>query len=181
MHVKIVGQRKGRTEQVEYSGTMDVFQLLDYDDWATAKLLEAVESLSPEQFVQEFAGSLSSVRQQFVHLLLVIDIYRARLAQESVPDVSPESFATPQDLIVYEAQVRRRLDDFINGLEANQLTTIQEYSTRRGLLRASVEQTLLQVVNHGTYHRGQIACLFKLHGVDFEDTDFLIWINQPQA
>ena len=160
---------------------MEVRQLLDYDGWATAQLLEAAGSLSPEQFVQEFAGPLSSVRQQFVHLVFVMDRYRARLSQEPVPDVSPESFATPQDLITYEAQVRRRLKDFIDGLEENELERVQEYATRIGLLRATVEQTLLQMVNHATYHRGQVACLFKLHGVDFADTDFLIWINQPQA
>src|SRR5918997_175737 len=107
---------------------MNPYQLLDYDAWATGRLLEAAESLSPEQFVQEFAGPLSSVRQQFVHLVFVMDRYRARLAQEPAPDVSPESFATPQDLITYEAQVRRRLKDFINGLEENELGRVQEYA-----------------------------------------------------
>jgi uncharacterized damage-inducible protein DinB len=160
---------------------MNVYQLLDYDDWATAKLLKAVGSLSPEQFIQEFAGSLSSVRQQFVHLLLVTDRYRARMAQEAVPDVSPESFAIPQDLITYEAQVRRRLNDFINGLKENDLSRVQEHATRQGSFRASVEQTLQHLVNHATYHRGQVACLLKLHGVDFADTDFIIWLNQTQV
>jgi uncharacterized damage-inducible protein DinB len=132
---------------------MDIYRLLDYDRWATTSLLEAVESLSPEQFVQEFAGSLSSVRQQLVHLLSVTDRYRARLAQEAVPEVATESFATPYDLITYEAQVR---------------------------FRASVEETLVHMVNHATYHRGQIACLLKLHNIDFADTDFIIWINRSQ-
>ena len=160
---------------------MNIYELLAYDGWATAKLLEAVEILSPEQFVHEFAGSLSSVRQQFVHLLSVVDRYRARLAQEVVPDVLPESFATPQDLIIYEAQVRRRLNDFINGLTENELGRVQDHPTRRGSFRASVEQTLIHMVNHATYHRGQIACLLKLHDVDFADTDFIIWVNQPQT
>jgi uncharacterized damage-inducible protein DinB len=159
---------------------MDIYQLLDYDEWATAKLSDAAASLSPEQFVQEFADSLSSVRQQFVHLLLTSDRYRARLAQEPVPDVALESFRTPQDLISYATQVRRRLNDFINGLEENGLDQVQEHKTRRGVFRASIEQTLLHMVNHATYHRGQVACLLKLHGVDFADTDFIIWLNRTQ-
>lgn len=160
---------------------MNLYQLLDYDAWATAKLLEAVESLSPEQFAQEFAGSLSSVRQQFVHLLSVTDRYRARLAQGTVPDVSAESFATPQDLTTYEAQVRRRLNDFIGRLAEDDLSQVQEHETRRGSFRASTEQTLQHMVNHATYHRGQVACLLKLHGVDFADTDYIIWLNQTQT
>jgi uncharacterized damage-inducible protein DinB len=157
---------------------MNTYQLLDYDAWATAKLLGSIRSLSQEQFVQEFAGSLSSVRQQFVHLLSVTDRYRARLAQEPVPDVSPESFATPQDLITYEAQVRRQLNSFVGGLANADLSRVQEHETRRGSFWASIEQTLQHMVNHATYHRGQVACLLKLHGVDFDDTDFIIWLNQ---
>ena len=159
---------------------MSVYHLLDYDSWATAKLLEAVQSLSPEQFVLEFAGSLSSVRQQFAHLLSVTDRYCARLAHEAVPDVTPEDFAMPGDLITYEAQMRRRLHDFIGGLAEDDLGAVQEHQTRRGSYRATVEQTLQHMVNHATYHRGQVACLLKLHGVDFADTDFIIWLNLTQ-
>jgi uncharacterized damage-inducible protein DinB len=160
---------------------MNVHELLDYDEWATDTLLKAVIALSPEQFAQELAGPLSSVRQQFVHLLSVADRYLARLVDGEVPDVVAESFATPRDLIHYEAQVRRRLNDFIHGLEESRLGQVQEHKTRKGVFRASVEQTIMHMVNHATYHRGQIACLLKLHGVDFPDTDMIIWINQGQA
>jgi uncharacterized damage-inducible protein DinB len=139
---------------------LDVEQWLEYDVWATAKLLEAVQQLSPQQFVHEFAGSLSSVRQQFVHLLLVTDRYRARLARAEVPDVLLESIATPQDLMTYATQVRQRLNKFIDGLAKEDLSRVQEHATRRGSYRASVEQTLYHMVNHATYHRGKSpACL----------------------
>jgi len=160
---------------------MNPYQLLAYDAWATAQLLEAVAALSPAQFVEEFAGSLSSVRQQLAHLISVTDRYCARLAQEAVPDVAAESFATPQELIAYEAQVRRRLNDFITGLAEDDLSHLQEHATRRGPFRATVGQTLCHMVNHATYHRGQVACLLKLHGVDFADTDLIIWLNQLPA
>ena len=161
--------------------SIDVYQWLDYDAWATARLLEAVDQLSPQQFVHEFAGSLSSVRQQFVHLLSVSDRYRARLAQDEVPDVSPESFATAQDLITYAAQVRQRINSFAEGLAQGDLHQVQEHATRRGSYSATVEQTLYHMVNHATYHRGQVASLLKMHGVDFADTDFIIWINQTAS
>lgn len=160
---------------------MNVYQLLEYDAWAAAKLLEAVEALSPEQFVREFAGSLSSVRQQFVHLVSVTDRYRARLAQDTVPDVSPDSIATPQALVAYEAQVRERLQDFMNCLEDDDLRKVREHHTRRGSFWASTEQTLQHMVNHATYHRGQVVCLLKMHDVDFADTDVIIWLNQRQT
>src|SRR5687768_12408546 len=121
---------------------MKIHELLEYDAWATGKLLRAVESLTPEQFVHEFAGSMSSVRQQFFHLLSVVDRYRARLAGDVVPDISPEEFATPQELIAYAAQVRFRLHEFADGLMKEELNRVHEHETRKGVFCASVEQTL---------------------------------------
>lgn len=158
---------------------MNLYQWLEYDAWATARLLEAVAPLTPEQFAHEFAGSFSSVRQQFVHALSVSDRYRARLAGAPVPDVSPESIATPGELMAYEAQMRRQLNDFIGSLSEEQLNRVWEHETRRGIFKATVSQTLQHMVNHATYHRGQVACLLKLHGVDFADTDLIIWLNPP--
>jgi uncharacterized damage-inducible protein DinB len=156
---------------------MNLHQWLAYDEWATAQLLKAVQSLSPQQFTQELAGPLSSVRQQFAHLLSVADRYRARLAHDEVPDIQPESFATPQDLISYEAQMRQRLNHFFQKLDETTWDQVQEHATRKGAFRASTAQTLQHMVNHATYHRGQIAFLLKLHGVDFPDTDIIIWLN----
>ena len=158
---------------------MDIRQLLDYDAWATAQLLEAVKTLSPEQFVEESAGPLSSVRQQFTHLLSVSDRYLARMAREPVPDVQPESFTTPQELVAYAAQMRSRLNAFAAELREEQLSQVIEHETRRGPFRATVRQTIQHMVNHATYHRGQVACLLKFHGVDFPDTDFIIYLNRP--
>lgn len=157
---------------------MDIYRLVDYDEWASTELLKAVVLLSPEQFVREFSGPHSSVRQQFFHLLSVIDRYRARLAHDVVPDVLPESIATPQDLVVYERQVRGRLHDFVAGLAESDLSQVQEHMTRMGPFRASVLETLQHMVNHATYHRGQVACLLKLHGIDFADTDIILWLNR---
>lgn len=160
---------------------MTVHQLLEYDAWATAELLQAVEALSPEQFTQEPAGPLSSVRQQFAHLLTVTDRYCARLSGEEVPDISAESFSTPRDLISYESQMRQRMKDFLDNLDESTLEQVHEHATRKGVFRASIEQTLRHMANHATYHRGQVACLLKLHGVDFPDTDIILWLNQQHS
>lgn len=157
---------------------MNIHQLLKYDAWATKQLLDAIQVLSAQQFVHEFGGELSSVRQQMVHLLTVADRYRARLAGDEVPDIAPEEFDTPQQLIEYESTMRQRLNDFAAGLNESELIRVHDHATRRGSFRASGEETIWHIVNHATYHRGQVACLLKSHGVHFPDTDIIIWLNK---
>lgn len=159
---------------------MNVHQLLAYDEWATTQLSQAAQTLSPSQFAQEFSGA--SVRNQFAHLLLVTDRYRARLQGEAVPDTAPKIVAL-DDLLEYAAQVRQRLNGFAAKISDEKLHDIVEHATRQGVFRFTVEDTLQHIVNHATYHRGQIACLLKLHGADFPDTDLVFWLRDfpPQA
>lgn len=160
------------------SGTLSVSEMLAYDQWATRQLLPAVLAITDEQFVQEFSGELSSVRQQFVHLLSVSDRYRARIMREPVPDVDFLSFETPASLPPYAAEIEERLLAMIGSLTAERLKEETRLETRRGVFVMTVEQTILQIVNHGTYHRGQVASMLKCHGVEPIDSDIVIWWNR---
>ena len=154
---------------------MDIFRLLEYDIWATRQLLGATTSLTDEQFTKEVAGDLGSVHQQSVHLVTVPDRYRARLVGEPVPDPALSDFKSPADVIAYHEGVAIRMRAMAASIPPERLGEEIRHQTRRGLYILTVEQTLLQVVNHGTYHRGQIACLLKYHGVEPIDTDIILW------
>jgi uncharacterized damage-inducible protein DinB len=157
------------------SSHLSITALLEYDRWATERLLAGAANLSDKQFVLEFAGELSSVRQQCVHLLSASDRYRARIMGEPVPDVAPESFNSPSEVLDYAMAVAQRMAVMGGTLSPQRLTEEVRNETRRGVFVITVEQTLMQVVNHGTFHRGQIACLLKLHGIEPPDTDLLFW------
>src|SRR3982751_2560484 len=100
---------------------MDDFRLIDYDQWATRVLLEQTLTLSEAQFVQEFAGPLSSVRQQAAHLVLVADRYRARIVGDPVPDWPPEAFHSARELVDYAAGVASRMSTMTTNLPADRL------------------------------------------------------------
>lgn len=156
-------------------GAVSIQDLLDYDRWATSQLLAAIAPLSEEQFIHEFSGELSSIRQQSVHLVSVTDRYRARLMGEPVPDKQPDAFSGPQDVIDYAAAVAVAITKMSSSLTPERLLEQIRHETKRGVFVQTVEQTLFHMVNHGTYHRGQIACLLKLLGVESIDTDMVIY------
>lgn len=59
-------------------------------------------------------------------------------------------------------------------LEATDLETIIEYSNSKGeSYKNSVKDILFHLVNHSTYHRGQIAKEFRKKGVDPIVSDFI--------
>lgn len=154
---------------------MDIVRLIRYDQWATLQALEQVCQLSQAQFHQEFAGPFSSVRQQAAHMVLVPDRYRARLMGEPAPDIPVEQFETSQQIVEHHYEVAARYEDLIEALTPQRLAETITHETRIGPFYLTVEETLMQVTNHGTFHRGQIALLLKLHGIDPTNTDFILW------
>ncbi len=61
-------------------------------------------------------------------------------------------------------------------LENFDLTQIISYKTSKGdLFKSKIEDILFHVINHCTYHRGQIALLFRESGIEPLVTDYIFY------
>lgn len=163
-------------ERSPSSRSGQVAQLLRYDQWATDRVMTSMQVLSDRQFTHEFGGPEASVRQQCFHLLSVCDRYRARLMMQPVPELPPAEDQTLAEATKYHAHVRQAMERLTASIDPAGLDQVIRHDTRRGTFFASFGDTLLHVVNHGTYHRGQIACLLKLHGLEPAETDYILFI-----
>ena len=155
----------------------DLRTLLDYNTWATQQLLEAVARLTPEQFTQQSSGD-DSLHGQCGHLVQTVDNYRAKLAGQGAPGERPAEFARPGELLAYATQVQERLQGFLNTLREEDLDHVQEITMQHDPIRVTPREVLQHVVNHSTYHRGQIARLLKERGVDYPETDLIGWFTR---
>ena len=143
----------------------DLQTLVDYHYWARDRVLEAVEPLSLEQFTRELGNSFPSVRDTVAHLYGADWIWCARWDGES-PDALPDpaQFATLAAVRLvwteHEGKVRAALER--HG-EAG-IDRLVEY-TRNGQRQAQpFWQTLQHLVNHGSYHRGQVTTMLRQLG-----------------
>ena len=73
------------------------------------------------------------------------------------------------------------MNALLGELPRDALDTVALWRTKQDTLHVSPAEVLRHVVNHGTYHRGQVAALLKLHGVDFPETDYISWKNKRNA
>jgi uncharacterized damage-inducible protein DinB len=57
-----------------------------------------------------------------------------------------------------------------------QLDTMIHYTTAKGIpMQHTIQDIVFHIVNHGTYHRGQIAADFRNTGLEPLVTDYVIW------
>ena len=145
----------------------DAITLVDYHYWARDRMLDAVDVLTPEQYTKELASSFTSVRATVVHIYGAEWNWYLRWVSNS-PTGFPDTAAFPDVAAIrtawreQEQKVRLLVDSLA---KANQLDRVLRYRTFDGQEMESAFSHMLQhVVNHATFHRGQVTTLLRQLG-----------------
>ena len=144
----------------------DIHTLVDFHYWARDRMLEAVDRLTPEQFTRAMGNSFPSVRDTVVHIYGAEWIWHLRWRGETpkampVPDAFPDVAAVRRAWDEHEQKMRA----FVQDLDDPRLERVIEYKTMAGQQGASpLWQMLQHVVNHASYHRGQVTTLLRQLG-----------------
>jgi len=141
----------------------DLKLLIDYNYWARDRVLDAVATITPEQFIRPMGNSFNSVRDTVAHICAAERIWILRLRCEKPqgfqkPDRIPDVNAARKEWAELEGEMREQLARL--GPEAVERTIV--YQDLRGNDQSDLLWQMLQhVVNHGTYHRGQITTMLR--------------------
>lgn len=149
--------------------------LYDYNAWANRRALGAAEKLTQEQFIQQLGSSFSSVRDTLAHIYGAEWIWLERFQGRSpaaLPNVG--EFQDVASLRDRWLEHEERLLKFVSGLSQSDLDRKMEYKTLKfGVYRNALWQSMQHVVNHGTYHRGQVTTLLRQLGAQPILTDLM--------
>jgi len=149
--------------------------LFTYNDWANKRALQAASALTSEQFTKPLGSSFSSVRDTLAHMYGAETIWLQRFKGES-PSAFPD-LSQITDIASLEAKWTPGAADllnFVNGLTQADLDRVMEYKTMKfGVYSNPLWQSLQHVVNHGTYHRGQITTMLRQLGAQPILTDLM--------
>jgi uncharacterized damage-inducible protein DinB len=144
----------------------EVRVLYDYNAWANRRSMEAAAALTPDQFTKPMGSSFPSVRDTLAHIYGAEWIWLERFqgrSPASLPDAA--QFADLASLRERWVEQEPRLLGFVRGLTLSDLGRVLEYKTLKfGVYRNPLWQSMQHVVNHGSYHRGQVTTLLRQHG-----------------
>jgi uncharacterized damage-inducible protein DinB len=153
----------------------EIGSLFDYNAWANHRALNAASALTPEQFTKPLGSSFSSVRDSLAHICGAEWVWLERFqgrSPSSLPD--PSQFADSASLGARWAEQETRLLTFVRGLKQADLDRVMEYKTLKfGVYRNPLWQSMQHLVNHGTYHRGQVTTMLRQHGAQPILTDLM--------
>lgn len=141
----------------------EIRQLFDYNAWANQRSLDAAAALTAEDFVKPLGSSFSSARDTLAHVWGAEWLWLERfqgVSPASMPEVG--QFNDLPSLQTRWQQEQQRLQKFVSTLTQDDLNRVHEYRTLNfGQYKNPLWQSMQHLVNHGTYHRGQIVTMLR--------------------
>jgi uncharacterized damage-inducible protein DinB len=160
----------------------EITELYAFNRWANGRVLGAVEALDAEQLDRDLGSSFPSVRGTLTHALGAEWIWLRRWK-----GTSPTGLPADWDLATLDAirgrwaEVEREQAEFVDALGPADLERVVEYRNTKGDPFASrMGDMLRHVVNHSTYHRGQVITMLRQLGAAGVTTDFILYCRERE-
>jgi uncharacterized damage-inducible protein DinB len=150
--------------------------MFEYHRWADERLLTACSLLTDAQYAHHVGGSFPSLRAVVAHLAASALAWSTRLEGGEVTTILTEA-----QVPTIEAAMRHLVHSYeVFGREAvrpaDELNQTFTYRNTRGVQISLPRWAVLRhLVNHGTYHRGQMASMLRQLGVAPPPTDITVW------
>ena len=154
----------------------DVVALFAYDRWANTKTLDACRKLTAEQYVAKPVPGWSSVRSTIYHIAIATEWNLRTLAGDADESIPTEAdVATVEDAARLLERAYRRFEELRPAFTQERLDTMLTVRWPGHTATLPRWSLLRHIVNHSTYHRGQVVSQLKRFGIESPNTDFFFW------
>ena len=160
----------------------EVKELFEYGSWATSRTFAVTEGMTQEQRETTVTSSFESVIATLAHIVGGEWVWLNRWSGES-PTTFPSWVLKPE-----VAELKRILKGveadrmvFLNRLSDADLTRAVSYHAFDGKgYSLPLGKLIRHLVNHSTYHRGQLATQMRQVGITPPSTDFSRYLLEKQ-
>ncbi|HEY4878533.1 MAG TPA: DinB family protein [Candidatus Acidoferrales bacterium] len=161
----------------------DFLLLYDFNPWANRRTLDSCAVLTESQFVQDLGSSFPSIRDTLAHSMLVEWVWLERWHNRAPDKYPPASdFPNLASIRARWSEIERNLLDYIAALKPEELHRVVHHKTMAGAPQAQpLWQMLQHLVNHGSYHRGQVATMLRQSNEKPVGTDLITFYRERAA
>lgn len=157
---------------------------LAYNLWANERIGHLLMAQDAALLHAEQKSSFASINKTLFHIWDAEVIWFTRLKGGAITDWPSKTFSgTQADMLHGFIDNSTALKNFMDTQPAEYLQSHVHYKNLKGdAYKSTVEEILFHVVNHGTYHRGQIITLLRNVGIQqVVSTDLIAWFREQQS
>lgn len=161
--------------------------LYAYNHWATERVLDTADRLTPEQLDAPGTAGRGSIRETLLHQ---VHTQRGWLGWWNGSMTALEGYSLPIDPSKYPdlaavrafwEQVEAETQRFLDGL--TDAEAAREYAAEELHFRMQLFKMMLHVANHGTQHRSEVAAMLTAAGHSPGDLDAVgyFWLGAGES
>ena len=162
----------------------DLQTMLDYHYWARDRVLDAVAALDTSHYNKDLGSSFKSIRDTLTHTYAAEWAWYQRWHGTSPTAlIASDQFADLAALRGAWTAHERKMRAFVDGLSDADLDRVIEFTMLNGTKGASPIGHMVQhVVNHASYHRGQVTTMLRQVGASpAKSMDMIAYFRVKQA
>lgn len=158
----------------------DLKTLYAFNAWARKRILDAVAQLDEGAYRKDLGNSFGSVHGTVVHILGAEEAWLRRWhGMSPTALLSPDTFASFTEVRRHWDALEADYQRFLAGLTEQDVQRVFHYRDLRGNAYATpLWQMMQHVVNHSSYHRGQVTTLLRQLGAKPVATDLIAFYRQ---
>jgi len=155
----------------------DLHRLLAYHDWANGRFLDAAAALPEAAWTRDLGSSFPSVQAPMAHAIGAEWVWLRRWQGEA-PTAPPAWTEAPSAALLRAVltDIERERAALLADADFARPVAYTLFSGAPGT--DPLGALVLHVVNHATYHRGQVATMLRQLGHAPPPTDHLVFLRE---
>ncbi|MGG1688938.1 DinB family protein [Heyndrickxia ginsengihumi] len=151
-------------------------QLVRYHIWANQQLISHLKTLPSELFHTKVESVFPTLAETFGHIISVDYVWLSRINKEKPSKIQKWTFQTVAE--VEKALSELKMKYKLMFQKEDDITRMVSYKNTKGELFTQTLFELIQhIVNHGTYHRGNLAAMIRQLGYQGTSTDYITFLR----
>ncbi|MEK4357900.1 DinB family protein [Paenibacillus sp. FSL M7-1455] len=167
--------------------THPAIEMYDYHVWEVSRIMDRLKEIPEELYRQEIASSFPSIAKTLAHIYIVDNVWFQTLQGTEMADALNSSWSNREELengSLPELETKfKRLSE-----ACSRLLRAQEDLEKRVMLNnpyagsreTSLAEIVMQIVTHGTYHKGNISTMLRQTGNSSVMTDYIYYLYAKQ-
>ncbi|PKJ54772.1 DinB family protein [Bacillus sp. SN10] len=159
---------------------------VDYHAWANIRLFDRLKELPNYEtiFTEQIQSVFPSIKDTFAHIYITDQVWLHILHGKSMNEAIQDRENLRKQIETRSLYELEKLFESMANQYKDFLSTIQDVNAvfvienpYAGALETSILELVQHVVNHGTYHRGNITAMIRQLGYSSTMMDFVLYLH----
>lgn len=163
-------------------------QLYDYNEWANSQIFDRLKELPKDVYRNEIQSVFSSISHVLAHVYLSdlgwIEVFSGKTMDHALwlqKEYKEETeLKGLEEMKAMFFKLSEQYKFFFSQLEGSD-KPLEIENPNGDLMKTSVFEQVPHVVNHGTYHRGNITAMLRQMGYASVPTDYGLYLYLKQS